>query len=202
LMDPPLSNTTRMIANSSTTDSEMATTDHTLGRFALPARDATTRTPPEPSCHQRGRAMRPVTHRPPHSCPNRCAPPGARGRTAVTRTAIRCATRTGNSTGSFPCPHNAFAANSNCPRKPLNNPAGGLRRGAEVDIPPESPAGLMRRLVRKYHDKQGGCDEHRPPSDDVSAITPTVTSTTRNPGYPQRIARIHIRRFTNSRRER
>jgi hypothetical protein len=38
LMDPPLSNTTRMIANSSTTDSEMATTDHTLGRSALPAR--------------------------------------------------------------------------------------------------------------------------------------------------------------------
>jgi hypothetical protein len=38
LMEPPLSNTTRMIANSSTTDSEMATTDHTLGRSALPAR--------------------------------------------------------------------------------------------------------------------------------------------------------------------
>ncbi|GGW28563.1 hypothetical protein GCM10010320_04370 [Streptomyces caelestis] len=37
-MEPPLSNTTRMIANSSTTDSEMATTDHTLGRSALPAR--------------------------------------------------------------------------------------------------------------------------------------------------------------------
>lgn len=37
LMLPPLISTTRMIANSSTTDSEMATTDHTLGRFALPA---------------------------------------------------------------------------------------------------------------------------------------------------------------------
>lgn len=29
LIEPPLINTTRMIANSSTTDSEMATTDHT-----------------------------------------------------------------------------------------------------------------------------------------------------------------------------
>jgi hypothetical protein len=29
LIDPPRINTTRMIANSSTTDSEMATTDHT-----------------------------------------------------------------------------------------------------------------------------------------------------------------------------
>jgi hypothetical protein len=38
LMLPPRIRTTRMIANSSTTDSEMATTDHTLGRSALPAR--------------------------------------------------------------------------------------------------------------------------------------------------------------------
>jgi len=36
--DPPRINTTKMIANSNTTDSEMATTDHTLGRSALPAR--------------------------------------------------------------------------------------------------------------------------------------------------------------------
>src|SRR5215218_6658168 len=34
LIDPPLISTTRMIANRSTTDSEMATTDHTLGRSA------------------------------------------------------------------------------------------------------------------------------------------------------------------------
>ena len=32
LSDPPRINTTKMIANSSTTDSEMATTDHTFGR--------------------------------------------------------------------------------------------------------------------------------------------------------------------------
>jgi hypothetical protein len=38
LMEPPRISTTRMIANRSTTDSEMATTDHTLGRSALPAR--------------------------------------------------------------------------------------------------------------------------------------------------------------------
>jgi hypothetical protein len=38
LMDPPRISTTRMIANSSTTDSEMATTDHTLRSVALPAR--------------------------------------------------------------------------------------------------------------------------------------------------------------------
>jgi hypothetical protein len=38
LIEPPRINTTRMIANSSTTDSEMATTDHTLGRSTLPAR--------------------------------------------------------------------------------------------------------------------------------------------------------------------
>ncbi|GAA3807246.1 hypothetical protein GCM10022206_52220 [Streptomyces chiangmaiensis] len=38
LIEPPRINTTRMIANSSTTDSEMATTDHTLGPSALPAR--------------------------------------------------------------------------------------------------------------------------------------------------------------------
>lgn len=38
LSEPPLINTTKMIANSNTTDSEMATTDHTLGRSALPAR--------------------------------------------------------------------------------------------------------------------------------------------------------------------
>lgn len=38
LIEPPRINTTRMIANSSTTDSEMATTDHTLGPSATPAR--------------------------------------------------------------------------------------------------------------------------------------------------------------------
>ncbi|GAA2395283.1 hypothetical protein GCM10010255_27870 [Streptomyces coeruleofuscus] len=57
-------------------------------------------------------------------------------------------------------------------------------KGAEVDIPPESPAGLMRHLVRKYHDKQGWGDEHSPLSADVLVITPTVMSTTRNPGVP------------------
>jgi hypothetical protein len=45
LREPPRSNTTRMIANSSTTDSEMATTDHTLGRSALPARGHQPRAP-------------------------------------------------------------------------------------------------------------------------------------------------------------
>ncbi|GAA2524977.1 hypothetical protein GCM10010398_06820 [Streptomyces fimbriatus] len=54
-----------MTANSSTTDSEMATTDHTLGRFRFPGPgDATPRTPPEPSCHQPGPPMRRLTHRP------------------------------------------------------------------------------------------------------------------------------------------
>ncbi|GHE24080.1 hypothetical protein GCM10018787_52970 [Streptomyces thermodiastaticus] len=38
LREPPRNSTTRMTANSTTTDSEMATTDHTLGRSALPAR--------------------------------------------------------------------------------------------------------------------------------------------------------------------
>ncbi|GAA1302988.1 hypothetical protein GCM10009647_019910 [Streptomyces sanglieri] len=38
LIEPPRIRTTRMIANINTTDSEMATTAHTLGRSALPAR--------------------------------------------------------------------------------------------------------------------------------------------------------------------
>lgn len=52
LMEPPRSSTTRMIANISTTDSEMATTDHTLGRSlsrpadASPAHPAGTIVPP------------------------------------------------------------------------------------------------------------------------------------------------------------
>src|SRR6478609_2637348 len=38
LIDPPRISTTRTTPSRSTTDSEMATTDHTLGRSALPAR--------------------------------------------------------------------------------------------------------------------------------------------------------------------
>lgn len=36
LREPPLINTTKMIANSNTTDSEMATTDHTLRSVRSP----------------------------------------------------------------------------------------------------------------------------------------------------------------------
>jgi hypothetical protein len=63
LIDPPRINTTRMIANSSTTDSEMATTDHTLGRSAPGPGTRPRAPPPGPSCHQRGLRMRRVTHR-------------------------------------------------------------------------------------------------------------------------------------------
>lgn len=42
-MEPPRIITTRMIPNSSTTDSEMATTDHTLGRNASPGPGAARR---------------------------------------------------------------------------------------------------------------------------------------------------------------
>ncbi|GED87037.1 hypothetical protein TNCT6_41220 [Streptomyces sp. 6-11-2] len=45
LMEPPRSSTTRMIANISTTDSEMATTDHTLGRSLSRPADAQPRAP-------------------------------------------------------------------------------------------------------------------------------------------------------------
>jgi hypothetical protein len=70
LIDPPLISTTRMIANSSTTDSEMATTDHTLRSVHSPGPEMQPRTPPpEPSCHQRAPRMRQVTHRWPTAGP-------------------------------------------------------------------------------------------------------------------------------------
>jgi hypothetical protein len=91
LIDPPRISTTRMIANSSTTDSEMATTDHTLRSVRSPGPGVQPRTPPpEPSCHQPGPRMPQVTHR-------RSGPPGSRlppcvpGRT-------NCAAPYGNST--------------------------------------------------------------------------------------------------------
>jgi hypothetical protein len=82
LREPPLSSTTRMIANSSTTDSEMATTDHTLGRPLSRPGGVPRQPPPGPSCHQPGRPMRPVTQRP--SAPARFA-----GTAPGTRTAVR-----------------------------------------------------------------------------------------------------------------
>jgi hypothetical protein len=112
-IDPPRSSTTRMIANSSTTDSEMATTDHTLGRSALPARGCDPAPPPEPSCHQRGRPMRRVTHRPVRPRLSRALPLARTGPMKLLRTAIRGCTRTANSLGSFQSPHNLFAAVSN-----------------------------------------------------------------------------------------
>src|SRR5690606_14018792 len=57
LMEPPLISTTRMIANSSTTDSEMATTDHTLDR----------------SAHSRARGTRPRAPRQNHRATNGAA---------------------------------------------------------------------------------------------------------------------------------
>ncbi|GHI07715.1 hypothetical protein Scel_60360 [Streptomyces cellostaticus] len=45
LMFPPRISITRMIANISTADTEIATTDHTFGRSALPARGYGPRTP-------------------------------------------------------------------------------------------------------------------------------------------------------------
>jgi hypothetical protein len=78
LMLPPLRSTTRMIANSSTTDSEMATTDHTLGRSALPARRYGPRTP--------ARTIVPPT-RPAHA--DRDATSDTRPLRAMRRTGIR-----------------------------------------------------------------------------------------------------------------
>lgn len=64
LIDPPRINTTRTIPNRSTTDSEMATTDHTLRSVRSPGPEVQPRAPPpEPSCHQRARRMRRVSHR-------------------------------------------------------------------------------------------------------------------------------------------
>jgi hypothetical protein len=63
LIDPPRINTTRTIPNRSTTDSEMATTDHTLRSVRSPGPEVQPRAPPpEPSCHQRARRMRRVSH--------------------------------------------------------------------------------------------------------------------------------------------
>jgi hypothetical protein len=63
LIDPPRINTTRTIPNSSTTDSEMATTDHTLRSVRSPGPEVQPRTPPpEPSCHQQALRMRRVRH--------------------------------------------------------------------------------------------------------------------------------------------
>lgn len=63
LIDPPRISTTRMIANSSTTDSEMATTHHTLRSVRSPGPGMQPLAPPpEPSCHQRGSRMPRVTH--------------------------------------------------------------------------------------------------------------------------------------------
>jgi hypothetical protein len=99
LIDPPRINTTRMIANSSTTDSEMATTDHTLRSVRSPGPEVQPLTPPpEPSCHQPGFRMRRVTHRRPRACRARTPAPPRRGPTAGLRTAIRECTRTGPST--------------------------------------------------------------------------------------------------------
>jgi hypothetical protein len=202
LMDPPLINTTRMIANSRTTDSEMATLiTPSVGPLSRPG-DATPRTPPEPSCHQRGRAMRPVTHRP-HLCRSArvCRPCAEARLRAVVRQFEEPPAQ-----GIRPYRFHLHTTRSQLIRIVATSPSTAVRsrdrRGAEADIPLESPAGLMPRLVRKYHDKQGSVGAHNPASDDVLAVTSTVTSTARNPGYPQRIARNHVRRFTNSCRER
>lgn len=115
LIDPPRISTTRMIANSSTTDSEMATTDHTLRSVRSPGPGVQPRTPPpEPSCHQRGPRMPQVTHRRPGPPGNRTPPPSRDGPTVRPRTAIRPCARMGNSGGSLPCPHIPFAGISNC----------------------------------------------------------------------------------------
>ena len=159
LIDPPRINTTRMIANSSTTDSEMATTDHTLGRSALPARGCQPRAPPpEPSCHQRGPRMRQVRHRRSHLC--RTFASAMRARPArgpqrpsaaqqfdgapaqgiqrdrfhvhTTRSQVIRIVVTGTAEPSTPAPQKAN----------------------EADIPPESPPGHMPRLVRRSRDNQ------------------------------------------------
>lgn len=115
LIDPPRISTTRMIANSSTTDSEMATTDHTLRSVRSPGPRVQPRTPPpEPSCHQRGPRMPRVTHHRSEPPGNRTPPPSRGGPTARPRAVIRPCARTGNSEGSLPCPHIPFAGISTC----------------------------------------------------------------------------------------
>jgi hypothetical protein len=118
LMEPPRTITTRMIANSSTTDSEMATTDHTLGRsrstgpgrrpWRAPAR---TIVPPtgrsyaarETSSCTRARRGAPATGAYPA-----CVPLNTHV-SHVNSSGRPC----GNSHGSFPCPHISFAGDLN-----------------------------------------------------------------------------------------
>jgi hypothetical protein len=152
LIDPPRISTTRMIANSSTTDSEMATTDHTLRSVRSPGPGVQPHTPPpEPSCHQPGPRMPQVTHRrsgPPGSRP---PPPSRGGPTARPRTVIRRCAGMGNSEGSLLCPHIPFAGISNCRHRHGEETPEGTRkmtrRRRRLDISPESPASVMHQLV-------------------------------------------------------
>jgi hypothetical protein len=114
LIEPPRINTTRMIANSSTTDSEMATTDHTLGRSALPARGRHPQRTP-------ARTMVPPTGLPyagaeASSTPR---PDGPARRSGCAAANSRCPhgnsddAASGNLQQSFPYSHTPFVINSN-----------------------------------------------------------------------------------------
>jgi hypothetical protein len=199
LIDPPRINTTRMIANSSTTDSEMATTDHTLRSVRSPGPEVQPHTPPPgPSCHQPGSHMRRVTHRRPRACgPDPPVPPRD-GPTAVPRTAIRACTPTVNSEGPLPCPHILFAGNSNCCHRHIKDAADGSLKANEPDISPESPASLMHHLVRMNEDRTS------PDSKLIGIRIPLRTDrpTSMNPGYSQAISRNDVESFTKTHRQR
>jgi hypothetical protein len=151
LIDPPRISTTRMIANSSTTDSEMATTDHTLRSVRSPGPGVQPRTPPpEPSCHQRGPRMPQVTHRRSEPPGNRTPPPSRDGPTVRPRTVIRPCSLTGNSEGSSPCPHIPFAGISNCRHRRGEETPGDARK-VPAKTPKASKAGHFTRVTRECY---------------------------------------------------
>lgn len=203
LIDPPRISTTRMIANSSTTDSEMATTDHTLRSVRSPGPGVQPRTPPpEPSCHQPGPRMPQVTHRR-LAAPGIRTPPPSRDRpTARRRKTIRPRTRPGNSERSLPCPHILFAGISNCCHRLGEETPEDVR-----NMPPKTPkTGHFARVARECY---------APISHDECGQTGATTvehgkGISSNPGYPksnsrtnsQAISRNDARRFTKTHRQR
>lgn len=207
LMEPPRSSTTRMIANSSTTDSEMATTDHTLGRSRSPGPEVRLRTPPpEPSCHQPALVMRQVTHRPAgfldgtlpahagvphHLTPYRNSTDHPYGEFRPLRFHAHT---TRSQAFRIVAATTSAAASALTPRGLPTGPSQGDHRRARVprkriegDIRVESPAGLMRCLVVMSRDKWGA--QHGVSGTcrirGVGPVTRPKRPSSRNTGYSQ-----------------
>src|SRR4051794_6213254 len=142
---PPRINTTRTIANSSTTDSEMATTHHTLGRSTHPAREwrpprtpVGTIVPPTPLTHATGD---PTSARPP-CCSRDIVSPNS-----------HTPYRNSRSHPAVEFRAHRFDAHASCAQLIRIVATGHTKEHAEVDISPESPANVMHHLVRMNEDR-------------------------------------------------